>query len=60
MSKKTYADLTEEEKEERRLRAARVLVAGFEERMKDKRVREEDIIDAAVAAYKVDPKKGGH
>lgn len=58
--KKTYSDLSEEEKEERRLRTAKVLVAGFLARQKDKRISKEDIISAATAAYEVDPKKGGH
>ena len=60
VTKRTYSDLSEEEKDERRMRMIRVLIEGHKAREQDKRISEEDIISAATAAYAVDPKKGGH
>ena len=53
-------DQTEKSERERTKRLVKVLISAEKARRKDPSISKEDVLAAARAAYKKDPKKSGH
>ena len=60
MAKKKRTKLTAEQEQERTRRMIKALIFAEKARRKDPSISKEDVLAAARAAYKPDPKKSGH